>query len=152
MACVTVMHAFVFPLQITSGILGRSKARIRTKGCGTISTLSSCRIDPHMGHGPPLPPPAPPCMARGLYLSSHFTVPESGLNKSIISCSPRDSIIAGRSPFKESMFCSKSKRLNVSLKPWTLGWLASQRCRRLPPNWRTNTCSTGIYSENYEEV
>lgn len=50
---------FCFLLQITSGIHGRFKARMRTKGCGTISTLSSCSIDPHMGHGPPLLSPRP---------------------------------------------------------------------------------------------
>lgn len=117
---------FCFLLQITSGIHGRFKAQMRTKGCGTISTLSSCSIDPHMGHGPPLLSPcSPPCMAWGLYLSSHFTIPESGLNKSIISCSLHDSI-ADRGPFKESMFFSKSKQLNVPLKWWKLVWLTAR--------------------------
>lgn len=123
------MYVFVFFYKLTSGIHGRFKARMRTKGCGTISTLSSCSIDPHMGHGPPLLSPCtppPPRMAWGLYLSSHFTIPESGLNKSIIiSCSLHDSI-ADRGPFKESMFFSKSKQLNVPLKRWKLVWLTAR--------------------------
>lgn len=57
---------FCFLLQITSGIHSRFKARMRTKGCGTISTLSSCSIDPHMGHGPPLLSPCPSPSRYGL--------------------------------------------------------------------------------------
>lgn len=32
---------------------------MRTKSCSTISTLSSCSIDLHVGHGPPFFPPQP---------------------------------------------------------------------------------------------
>lgn len=66
-----------------------------------------------------------PLIASGLDLSSHFTIPESGLNKSIISSLLQGSF-ADRSPFKESMWFSKSKQLNVSLKRWKLGWLTAR--------------------------
>lgn len=77
-----------------------------------------------MGHLDCAPAP-PPCIASGLYLSSHFTIPESGLNKSIISFLLQDSI-TDPSPFKESMFFSKSKQLNISLRRWKLGGLAAR--------------------------
>lgn len=63
-----------------------AKAQMRTKSCGTISTLSSCSIDLHVGHGPPLLSPITlplspqDCVCHLISPSS-----QSGLNKSITS-------------------------------------------------------------------
>lgn len=63
-----------------------AKAQMRTKSCGTISTLSSCSIDLRVGHGPPfLSPITLPLSPQDD--TCHLISPssQSGLNKSITS-------------------------------------------------------------------
>lgn len=62
------------------------KAQQRTKSSGTISTLSSCSIDLHVGHGTPFLSPMTLPLSPQDY-TCHLISPslQSGLNKSITS-------------------------------------------------------------------